>query len=405
MRILLSTYGSRGDVEPIAALAVALQARGVEAVVSAPSDAEFVRLLDRAGVPLAPAFLPVREWIAMARTLGETLPQLAVRLAAGQYEALTAAAHQCDAIVATGLFPSKAAAQMIAEQRGLHYVSLHFCPRYVPSPYFTPVAFPGHPQPVGMTDTLALWQHNAEAMNALFGDAVNGQRSAIGLSPVESVRDHVFTHRPWLATDPVLSPWLPGGEPYAAQTGALILPDTRPLPEGLEAFLRAGPPPVYVGFGSMAMSGWQDGGRIAVDAVRGQGRRLILAHGWADLKPVDDGSDCFAVGDVNQQALFPHVAAVVHHGGAGTTVAAARAGTPQFVVPQVADQPYWGERVAALGIGAVHDGPVPSYETLSMGIGVALAAETRARAGVVAGEVRGDGAAVAAEMLIAAVEG
>ena len=67
MRVLLSTYGSRGDVEPLVGLAVALQQLGAEAVVSAPGDAEFVDLCARAGVALAPAFMPVREWIDMAR--------------------------------------------------------------------------------------------------------------------------------------------------------------------------------------------------------------------------------------------------------------------------------------------------------------------------------------------------
>jgi UDP:flavonoid glycosyltransferase YjiC (YdhE family) len=78
--------------------------------------------------------------------------------------------------------------------------------------------------------------------------------------------------------------------------------------------------------------------------------------------PVDDRDDCFAVGEVNQQALFGRVAAVVHHGGAGTTTTSTRAGAPQVVVPQWADQPYWASRVADLGLGAAHGvhAPPPS---------------------------------------------
>ncbi|TIN04366.1 MAG: glycosyltransferase family 1 protein, partial [Mesorhizobium sp.] len=72
--------------------------------------------------------------------------------------------------------------------------------------------------------------------------------------------------------------------------------------------------------------------------------RTVIARGWAELGLTDDRDDCFAVGDVNQQALFRRVAAVMHHGGAGTTVAAARAGAPQLVVPQIGDQPYWARR-------------------------------------------------------------
>ena len=182
------------------------------------------------------------------------------------------------------------------------------------------------------------------------------------------------------------------------QTGAWILPDERPLPAGLEAFLDAGTPPVYVGFGSMRAP--EDIARVAIDAIRAQGRRAVVARGWADLAPIDDRDDCFAVGEVNQQALFGRVAAVVHHGGAGTTTTAARAGAPQVVVPQMADQPYWAGRVAELGIGAAHDGPTPTTESLSAALRTALTPETRARATAVAGTIRTDGATVAATLLL-----
>src|SRR5262249_2440553 len=130
------------------------------------------------------------------------------------------------------------------------------------------------------------------------------------------------------------------------------------------------------------------------------GRRAVVGKGWAELGLTDDRGDCLVVGDINQQALFKRVAAVVHHGGAGTTTTAAHAGAPQGGVPQIVDQPYWGGRVAGLGIGVAHDGPAPTFESLSAGLGVALAPETRARAGEVAGTMRGDGAMVAARLLV-----
>jgi vancomycin aglycone glucosyltransferase len=140
---------------------------------------------------------------------------------------------------------------------------------------------------------------------------------------------------------------------------------------------------------------------VAIDAIRAKGRRAILHRGWADLALTDDHDDCFVVGEVNHQALFPRVAAVVHHGGAGTTTTAAKAGVPQVVVPQIADQPYWAGRVADLGIGAGHDGPRPTAESLSAALDTALRGQTRARATAVAATVRSDGAAVAAKLLIA----
>ena len=182
------------------------------------------------------------------------------------------------------------------------------------------------------------------------------------------------------------------------QTGAWILPDERSLPPDLEAFLDAGPPPVYAGFSSVRAP--EDAARVAVEAIRAQGRRVLLSRGWADLALIDDRDDCFVVGEVNLQKLFGRVAAVVHHGGAGTTTTAARAGAPQVVVPQIADQPYWAGRVADLGIGAAHDGPNPTSESLSAALETALAADVRARAADVAGAIRTDGATVAAKLLI-----
>ena len=184
-----------------------------------------------------------------------------------------------------------------------------------------------------------------------------------------------------------------------AEVGVPLVPaDERPLPAGLEAFLDAGPPPVYVGFGSMRAPA--DIARVAIEAIRAQGRRVLLARGWADLALIDDQDDCFVVGEVNQQALFGRVAAVVHHGGAGTTTTATLAGVPQVVVPQWADQPYFASLVADLGIGAAHDVQAPTVESLSAALGTALTPETRARATTVAGAIRTDGATVAAKLLL-----
>ncbi|MFF7240596.1 nucleotide disphospho-sugar-binding domain-containing protein [Streptomyces collinus] len=114
----------------------------------------------------------------------------------------------------------------------------------------------------------------------------------------------------------------------------------------------------------------------------------------------DGRDDCLLLGEVNHQALFGRVAGVLHHGGAGTTTTAARAGAPQVVLPQAADQPYWAGRVAGLGIGAAHDGPAPTSASLSAALGTALSPATGARARSVATTVRTDGASVAARLLL-----
>ena len=94
-----------------------------------------------------------------------------------------------------------------------------------------------------------------------------------------------------------------------------------------------------------------DTSRKLISAVRAAGRRIVLSRGWAELGLIDDSSDCISIGEVNQQLLFPRVAVVVHHGGAGTTAAAARAGVPQVVVPQFTEQFYWACRHLRSGGG------------------------------------------------------
>ncbi len=111
--------------------------------------------------------------------------------------------------------------------------------------------------------------------------------------------------------------------------------------------------------------------RTLVDAARAVGRRAILSRGWAGLSLPDDASDCAVIDDVNQHALFPRVAAVVHHGGAGTTATAARAGVPQVIVPMFGDQFYWASRVRALTIGSSVVGPLTT-ETLATALREAL---------------------------------
>ncbi|EKX65690.1 glycosyltransferase [Streptomyces ipomoeae] len=401
MRVLLCAYGSRGDVEPLAALAVALRTLGAEARVCAPPDEEFAELLAGVGVELVPFGRPVRALVSGGPPPGGA-PQVAAELVAAHFGPVAAAAEGCDALVASGLMP--AGIRSVAQKLGIRYVFACFHPFQLPSPHYPPGRRPGPPLPPDVTDNRVLWDLDAERVNALYGEALNTHRASIGLPPVANVRDHVLTDRPWLAADPTLGPWQDMTDLNLVQTGAWILPDERPLSAELSAFLDAGAPPVYVGFGSMPLRGSEDIARVAVEAVRAQGRRVLVGRGWAGLAPIDDRDDCFVVGEVNHQALFGRVAAVVHHGGAGTTTTAALAGAPQVVVPQIVDQPRWAGRVADLGIGAAHDGPTPTFDSLSAALTTALTPETRARAKAMAAEIRTDGATVAAKLLLDMVD-
>lgn len=370
MRVVLATYGTRGDVEPVVALALQLRALGAEVQVCAPPDEEFAQLLARGDVPLVPFDKPWSSWEtgpSTAQERVENADEFVARHIAATYGTLAKTAQGCDVMLATGMLHF--IAQSVAEKLSIPHRFVLFSP--------------------GL---------EAPERDARVGAPINAHRASIGLPPVEDIRKFLFGDQPWMAADPILAPRQDPEDVDIVRTPAWILPDDRPLSPEVMGFLDAGTPPVYVGFGSMRIT--QSSARAAIEAVRAQGRRVLVARGWADLDAMDDHNDCFVVGEVNQQALFPRVAAVMHHGGAGTTTAATRAGTPQLVVPQAADQPYWANRVAELGIGTAHQDPAPTVESLSGSLTRALAAETRARATAVAGAVRTDGAAVAAKLLL-----
>lgn len=403
MRVLLSTYDSRGGVEPLLGLAVRLRESGAEVLVCAPPDEEFAERLAGFAVPLVPVGQPVRAMTAAGPPSEEDLRRQVDDLIAAQFGTVAAAAEGCDALVTTGLLPTAAGARSVAERLGIHYVYASFHPDQLPSPHHPPPSLWGSPLLTRLVDNRALWELDARNVNALFAVTLNEHRAALGLRPLRDVRGYACTDRPWLAADPTLGPWPGPADLDVVQTGAWLVPDARPLPDELIDFLDAGAAPVYVGFGSMPLSARDLVARAALEAIRAHGRRALFARGWADLTALDDRDDCLVVGEVNQQALFARVAAVVHHGGAGTTTVAARAGAPQVVVPQGADQLYWARRVAELGVGAPHVGPPPTAESLFTALATALAAETRARASDLAPRVRTDGAAVAATLLREAI--
>ncbi|WP_026197276.1 glycosyltransferase [Sciscionella marina] len=399
MRVLLTTVGSRGDVEPLVGLAAAVRELGSEVRVCAPPDEDFAKLLARIDVPLVPLSpRTVRSVVAgTKRPTAEDAFRFAAELVAARFQTLTTAAQGCDALLATGLLP--AGARDVAEKLGIPYVFACFHSYGLPSRDRPPLGRPGTPSSEGETDNRVLWELDAQGVNAMYREPLNTHRAEIGLPPVDDVRHHVVTERPWLAAAGPLCPADDVTELELVRTGAWILPDERPLPDGLEAFLEAGEPPVYVGFGSMAAYLPEDLARVAIEAVRALGRRIVLARGWAELAPIDEAGDCFVLGEVNQQQLFRRVAAVVHHGGAGTTTTAALAGVPQMIVPQIADQPHWAARVAELGIGAAHEGSRPTVESLTAVLAVVLAPATEKRARTTASTIRTDGATVAAKLL------
>jgi vancomycin aglycone glucosyltransferase len=400
MRVLLSTIGSRGDVQPLVALALELRALGQEVRLCVPPDfRDWIEALGLLVTPIGPALRSTAKANPSAVPITPELRrQMIEGTVATQFETLAAAAAGCDLLV--GATALQIAAPSIAERMGIPYVFAAFCPIVLPSPHHAPpvLTLLGDASTPAIPDYSDLWAQDARRWNDMWSPPINAQRASLGLPPVHDVRRYVLTDRPWLAADPTLAPWPDPADDAVFQTGAWILPDKRPLAPELEAFLDAGEPPVYFGFGSTRAT--ENLSRMMIESARALGRRAIVSRGWADLSLPDDAPDCLALGEVNQQALFPRVAAVVHHGGAGTTTAAARAGAPQVVIPQHYDQPYWAQRVHQLGIGIAHVGGPPTTESLTNALEGALQPDVVVRAQAVKAAVRSDGAQAAARRLV-----
>jgi vancomycin aglycone glucosyltransferase len=403
MRVLLSTIGSRGDVQPLVALALALRELQQDVRLCVPPDfREWIEGMGLSVTPIGPELRATGKAASGGAPLTpEKRRQMIEGTVATQFETIAAAAKGCDVIV--GATALQIAAPSIAERMGIPYVFVAYCPVVLPSPHHPPpvLAALGQKPAPAMSDYSELWAEDARRWNTAWLEFLNAHRAKAGMTAVDDVRGHVHTNHPWLAADRTLAPWptLDREDTAVFQPGAWILRDDRPLSSELQTFLDAGAPPIYFGFGSNRAPA--DLSRVMIDSARALGHRVVLSRGWAELTAVDDAADCFVIGEVNVQSLFKRVAAVVHHGGAGTTTAAALAGAPQVIIPQHYDQHYFAQRVEHLGIGASHAPGAPTVESLTGALHGALQSNVAARARAVSALVRDDGAGIGAQHLVA----
>ncbi len=347
MRVLLAPHGTRGDVQPMLALASALRDRGHTAVFSAPSNA--VAGILAAGFEAESNGIDVEAVLRSGAEFDSLRWQMRhlAELTAQLFESVAAASDGADLIVGSGV---QMAAASVAEWRGVPYASAAFCPCVVPGG--------GSPPPMVRTQTLPLWINRLlwtvgfpMASLALRG-AINRGRAALRLPAIYHALGHLAGDRILLAADRDLAPLADDAPEIAVATDAWILHDTADLDPRVAAFLAVDPSPIYVGFGSMVAKRVPVLAEHAVAAARALGRRAIIAGGWSGLdRHVLAADDILAVDAVPHALVFPRVSAIVHHGGAGTTTAAASSGVPQVILPHILDQFYWAHRVERLGIG------------------------------------------------------
>jgi sterol 3beta-glucosyltransferase len=359
-RLLLFAGGSRGDVQPYLALSVGLARAGhqvtllVSAEVPPTADLSGVRVVTAAEGSAATAAVAGRlieqgRLIAALRATGEGARSLALTTA----RSALPYAEQADLLVAGlgGLY----AAQLLAQQLGRRFMPALLMPLSVTAE--RPSLLLPVPRLPGSLNRLTHRLTQRLLWFSLFRDSDRlVRRELFGLPPAHAAEQCALFD----GSDGLLYGFSPQVVPPAADwpstiavTGAWQLPiDAEPpLPDAVERFLAAGPPPLVIGFGSMRNRDPRAVAEMVISALRRHGRRGILLSGWGGLRADALPDDLLLIDQVPHRRLLPRAAAVVHHGGAGTTMAGLSAGIPNLVVPFFGDQPYWARRVHELGVG------------------------------------------------------
>lgn len=360
MNITILTLGSRGDVQPYVALGVGLKAAGYNVTVC--TGRNFESFITDHGLNygfMDADFLQILQDPATRKSMqGRGNPMKLMRDVFGLLRRVLDGAWQA----AQG---SDAIIYHLKAMAGYHIAEKLRIPAFasLPVPMLTPTAeFPSLLLPpwLRLGPAFNRFSHSATLalISAPYGRMINRWRKeTLGLPPRPLFAgERVMNGRPL----PVLYPFSRHVIPPPADwddsthvTGYWFLDDEagwQPS-EALLDFLDAGPAPVYVGFGSMTWNDPQAAARNVITALEQTGRRGILAPGWGGLAAADLPPSVFLLDSAPHDWLFPRMAAVVHHGGAGTTAAGLRAGKPTIICPFLADQPFWGRRVHALGVG------------------------------------------------------
>jgi sterol 3beta-glucosyltransferase len=413
-KVLITTFGTRGDIQPFIALGKGLRAAGYDAAICTSEG--FQSLVEEHG--LRYLFMDNELLRLSQAVLGETggmgdnmrivrAMRPAMRRSMDD-EWQAAVTFEPDLII---YHPKCLGSYHVAEKLATPAMMA------IPLPFYTPTR--AFPTPFFANVQLGDWfnQFSHRLMGLTMGmhrGTINDFRmKTVQLPPIGRFPDLLVRSdgRPV----PVLYPYSrhvlpvpPDFPPHVHVTGYWFLDraaDWRPEPD-LVRFLEVGSRPVYVGFGSVGgRKGTKRTGSV-LDALERAGQRAVLASGWGGLTRSELPENVFMVDSVPHDWLFPQVAAVVHHGGAGTTGAGLRAGKPTLICPFMADQPFWGRLVQQLGVGPK---PIPQWQLTAEGLADALKTAVQdetmqQRAAELGEKIRAeDGVARAVEIVAAAI--
>jgi UDP:flavonoid glycosyltransferase YjiC (YdhE family) len=362
MRITIFTAGSRGDIQPCVVLGRALQQAGFDVTLAAPENfAGFIQENALCFHPLrgdvqqimagetGRSFMengsanPIKQIRAMRTMIGPVALQMA--------EDALEACRGSEALICLAVFAPFGGS--IAEMLGIPLINVE------PTPLLPTRAFPAPGWPLQMDLGGLPNRLSGHAMLQViwgwYGTFVNSFRQRSRLRPYTAGSFfHILKVTPLLGAYSSRVIPHPPDWPESMHITGYWFQESRPEwapPDKLQAFLDSGDPPVYVGFGSMAGSQPEQLAQLILQALVKSGQRGLLLTGWGGMQAVSVPDSVYVLDSAPHTWLFPRMAAVVHHGGAGTTAEGLRAGVPSVILPYMMDQTFWGKRVSALGVG------------------------------------------------------
>lgn len=369
--VVLTTIGSLGDLYPVLSLARALEARGVEARLAlSPDDCAMARRWGLLATPVGPSEAEVCEALELtrdeiaAKVLDDPGPLIRHALMPLLPDMARAVAKLCDGAGCVAGTTFALGGSLAAEMTGTPYVPLILQPFMAFAPSDPPTGGPFRLARRGGGGLALAWNRALlgaarAVLRARHSRALTRVRRGLGLPRHRGTP--LLDHR---ATVPLrLGLWSPAFSPPPPDgPRGLELTGFPPAPEGdldheVLAWIAGGPPPLVVTLGSIAQGlGREDFWQEAAAMARRMGLRAVLLHGTA---PAPEGPDLLPLAYAAHATLFPLAAAVVHHGGIGTTAEALRSARPQLVLPVGGDQPDNAARLARMGVAVTM--PVRSF--------------------------------------------
>ncbi|MCP4670296.1 MAG: hypothetical protein GY857_03210 [Desulfobacula sp.] len=347
---MLATCGSRGDVQPMIAIALALKSAGHDVLLLGPPEKS--SWAEELGCPYmgfgqnVTAFL---NQIKNSVSLGSSLAFISFvrQELKTQFKVLPHIIKNADLVIGASLMFGLSS---IAEALGVRYQYIVFTPQIFPSSF--------HPFLTIKTQNLPKWCNRLswelirlmDKFNLTF--LINRYRKKMMVAHLDNAWKHILGENTIVACDWQILKVPHDVKPGFIQTGYphLNLPDKTQT--DLDQFLKNGSRPIYAGFGSMPPQEQNKTIPILVKAARNSGRRIIIAKFWKEDFQYQSCSDVFFLKNYPHLKLFPKTAAVIHHGGAGTTATAAISGVPQIIVPHILDQYYHGQKIYLSSLGA-----------------------------------------------------